>query len=153
MNNLYHYIKYRLVLYPILVLVRFFLKKNKLLNHPHFFILGSGRNGSTLLATILNAHKNIVIPPEQFLLPYIIIRRYLLFPFNTKAWLKNVKKLYLKKEKTTNWQLDISKIKLKNGSISEIFNQIFLKYKVKHKKEAKYWGEKSPLNTNFIKYI
>ena len=41
---------------------------------------------------------------------------------------KNVKKLYLKKEKTTNWQLDISKIKLKNGSISEIFNQIFLKY-------------------------
>ena len=43
--------------------------------------------------------KNIVIPPEQFLLPYIIIRRYLLFPFNTKAWLKNVKKLYLKKRK------------------------------------------------------
>jgi len=153
MNNLYHYIKYRLVLYPILLLVRFFLKENKILNHPHFFILGSGRNGSTLLATILNAHKNIVIPPEQFLLPYIIIRRYLLFPFNTKAWLKNVKKLYLKKEKTTNWQLDISKIKLKNGSISEIFNQFFLKYKVKHKKEAKYWGDKSPLNTNFIKYI
>jgi len=153
MNNLYQYIKYRLIFYPVLVVIRFFLKKTKTLNHPHFFIIGSGRNGSTLLATILNAHKDIIIPPEQFLLPYIIIRRYLLFPFNPKAWLKNVKKLYLKKEKTTNWQIDISSIKLKNGSISEIFNQIFLKYKDKNKKEAKYWGDKSPLNTNFIKYI
>ena len=84
MNNLYHYIKYRLVLYQILVLVRFFFKKNKFLNKINFFILFSLINLSTLLDTILNYHKNIVI----LNLLYIIIRRYLLFPFNTKHGLK-----------------------------------------------------------------
>ena len=38
-----------------------------------FFIFGSGRNGSTLLARLLNTHSQIFLPPEQFALPYTII--------------------------------------------------------------------------------
>jgi len=43
------------------------------LSNPPFFILGSGRNGSTLLSAILNSHQSVFIPPEQFVLPFSIM--------------------------------------------------------------------------------
>lgn len=153
MNSIYDFIKYRLIFYPIIYIVRLFFKKTDELKIPHFFILGSGRNGSTLLASILNGHRDIVIPPEQFLLPYIILRKYLFYFFNSQAWLNNVKKLFRNKSKTTNWNIDLNNITLSQGSIAQVFNQIFLHYKNTINKDAKYWGDKSPLNTNFIKYI
>lgn len=37
---------------------------------PFVFIIGSGRNGSTLLASLLNQHPDFYCPPEQYALPY-----------------------------------------------------------------------------------
>ena len=72
------FIKYRLIL-VFVNLFRFFSFRSNSRLKNNFFILGSGRNGSTLLASILNAHHNLFIPPEQFVLPYVIMKRYLCF--------------------------------------------------------------------------
>ena len=70
-------IKYRF-LFPLLIYVFDLIcnvnKKIKKtpLTKP-FFIYGSGRNGSTLLASLLNNNENISIPPEQYVMPHAII--------------------------------------------------------------------------------
>jgi len=153
MKTLYKKIKYKYFLISIVQLFRFFSKSPSKIENPHFFIIGSGRNGSTLLATILNAHKQIVIPPEQFVLPYAIIRRYVLFFWPNRRWVENVKSLISDTEKTIKWDIDIEDINFKGKDIPFLFNNIFNTYKDKFKPECKIWGDKSPLNTNFIKYI
>lgn len=153
MKTLYKRIKYKHFLFAIAKLFRFFSKKPSKIENPHFFITGSGRNGSTLLATILNAHKEVIIPPEQFVLPYAIIRRYIFFFWTDSRWVKNVKGLILNTEKTIKWDIDIENINYKGKDIPFLFNNIFNIYKDTSKPESKIWGDKSPLNTNFIKYI
>ena len=153
MKIFYNRIKYRILLYFPFVIIKQIFKKGNSLKTPHFFILGSGRNGSTLLATVLNAHKDIVIPPEQFVLPYAILRRYLFFFWSFKSWINNVKKLFLTKDKTTKWNLNLDNLSSQDNSIASLFNEIFTSYKNSKNPNAKYWGDKSPINTNFIKYI
>ena len=34
-------------------------------NIPFFFIIGRPRSGTTLLQTLLDAHPNVIIPPES----------------------------------------------------------------------------------------
>ena len=72
--NKYEKIKYSIILFFVNL---FRNKKKDYSSENSFFILGSGRNGSTLLSSILNAHKSLFIPPEQFVLPYAIMKRYL----------------------------------------------------------------------------
>ena len=75
MTSNYQLIKYRLLIPSLIKLVKLF-RKNKnyhSISEQPFFILGSGRNGSTLLASILNSNPNILIPPEQYVLPYSIM--------------------------------------------------------------------------------
>ena len=43
-------------------------------NLPFFFILGRPRSGTTLLRTILDAHPNIVIPPENSYLIHLYFK-------------------------------------------------------------------------------
>ena len=153
MRTLYSRIKYKYLLYPLVVFFRLFSINKKPLDRPHFFIIGSGRNGSTLLATILNAHKDILIPPEQFILPYAILRRYLFFFWSSERWMNNVKQLFLTNTKTIKWNLDIGDIVGNKKSISSLFNNIFTKYQEREKPGSIIWGDKTPLNTNFIRYI
>ena len=69
-----------------------------------FFILGSGRNGSTLLASTLSQYQNIYIPPEQFVLPYAIMKFRLFNFFSWKRLTKIIWNDYKKEENTTNWK-------------------------------------------------
>ena len=153
MRNFFSRLKYNYLIYPILYFFRLFSKKSKKIESPHFFILGSGRNGSTLLASMLNTHKDILIPPEQYILPYAIMRKYLLFFWSTKKWLNNIKSLFNQKDKTTKWRIDLSHINVETKNISELFEKIYNFYQKKNKPQSTIWGDKTPLNTNFIKYI
>lgn len=153
MKTVYKKIKYKYFLFAIAQIFRFFSKRPSKIENPHFFIIGSGRNGSTLLATILNAHKEIVIPSEQFVLPYAIIRRYIFFFWSDRRWVRNIKRLITNTEKTIKWDIDIENIKSNGKDIPFLFNNIFNIYKDKSKPDSKIWGDKSPLNTNFIQYI
>ena len=76
--NKYKQIKYRVIIWNLVRFIKlFFANYHSKIKNPPFFILGSGRNGSTLLSSILNAHPELFIPSEQFILPYTIMRRYI----------------------------------------------------------------------------
>lgn len=153
MKSIYKKIKYKYFLFAISKFFRLFSKSSSKIENSHFFIIGSGRNGSTLLATILNAHKDIIIPPEQFVLPYAIIRRYVFFFWSSKRWVSNIKSLITTSEKTIKWDINVNDVNCKRKDVSFLFNNIFNTYKEKFKPNSKIWGDKSPLNTNFIKHI
>ncbi|MBE50361.1 MAG: hypothetical protein CMP51_01570 [Flavobacteriales bacterium] len=153
MNKMYKILMYRYLIFPFVTVIRHFSKSGSNVDQPHFFIFGSGRNGSTLLATILNAHKNIYIPPEEFVLPYAIIRRYFFFFWSSNKWMTDVLRLFHNPSKTIKWSTDFNSNQLNKKDIPLLFSSIFTNQMKKNKPEAIIWGDKSPLNTNFVKYI
>ncbi len=125
----------------------------KQLSKPPFFILGSGRNGSTLLASILNAHDDIFIPPEQFVLPYAIMKRYIYFLQSKDNWKESVMSALMQENKTLNWDFKKDNILLENKSVGDLFNCIYVNYASQKNKSISIWGDKTPLNTHFIDFI
>lgn len=114
-----------------------------------FFILGSGRNGSTLLASTLSQYQNIHIPPEQFVLPYAIMKFRLFNFFSWKRLMKIIWNDYNKEENTTNWKFyheDLKDSKSLRGILDKIYSS-------STNKKFKIWGDKTPQNTYFIKHI
>lgn len=146
------HIKYKIILF-IVNCLRLFISKtdNKIIDN--FFILGSGRNGSTLLASILNAHKDLFVPPEQFVLPYAIMRRYLSCFKTTNTWKNDVVKMLSEKKKTLNWNVNLNDIKIEYKNVSSLFNKIYLRYANQNKGQITMWGDKTPINTHFINFI
>ena len=147
----YDIIKYRCILIAV-NFIRFFKKKRNIDSSNSFFILGSGRNGSTLVASILNADKNIFIPPEQFVLPYAIMKKYLL-PYTTNVWQKDVLGMFKEERKTLNWNAKLKDVIITDKNIYNFFNQIYISYAKSIQKNIKLWGDKTPINIHFIKYI
>lgn len=145
------FIKYRLIL-VFVNLFRFFSFRSNSRLKNNFFILGSGRNGSTLLASILNAHHNLFIPPEQFVLPYVIMKRYLCFQ-TINNWKNDVINMLVKDKKTLNWDVNLDNIELDRKDVFSLFNLIYLRYARKYKKEIAMWGDKTPLNIHFSHFI
>ena len=114
-----------------------------------FFILGSGRNGSTLLASTLSQYQNIHIPPEQFVLPYAIMKFRLFNFFSWKRLTKIIWNDYKKDGNTTNWrfyQRDLKESKSLRGILDKVYSS-------STNKKFKIWGDKTPQNTYFIKHI
>ena len=122
--------------------------KDKLSCEP-FFILGSGRNGSTLLASTLSQYQNIHIPPEQFVLPYAIMKFRLFNFFSWKRLMKIIWSDYKKSGNTTNWKFYKSDLR-ESKSLRGILDKI---YSSSTNKKFKIWGDKTPQNTYFIKHI
>lgn len=114
-----------------------------------FFILGSGRNGSTLLASTLSQYQNIHIPPEQFVLPYAIMKFRLFNFFSWKRLTKIIWNDYNKEGNTTNWQFNQKDLK-ESKSLKGILDKV---YSSSTNKKFKIWGDKTPQNTYFIKHI
>lgn len=126
-----------------------------------FFILGSGRNGSTLLATLLNYHQNIYVPPEQYSLPYSIFKWHL---FRFYSW-KKMMDIFLRdlKLSNANWELtDKDEVELREilfsmpdpkRKISNAFTMVLDYYGKKEVKELLQVGEQSPLMTDFSEQI
>lgn len=115
-----------------------------------FFVLGSGRNGSTLLASTLNKYENIHIPPEQFVMPYAIMKFRLL---NFLSWHRLKKMIWAefkKESRTTNWTFRINFFSKDVRSLQGIFDEV---YSSSSNKDFKIWGDKTPQNTFFIKKI
>lgn len=115
-----------------------------------FFILGSGRNGSTLLASTLNQYQNIHIPPEQFVLPYAIMKFRLFNFFPWKRLTKIIWKDYKKEGNTTNWKFYNQGDLKESTSLKGILDKV---YTASANKKFKIWGDKTPQNTYFMKHI
>ncbi len=144
-------IKYKIILVLINFIRLFTFKKSN--NKESFFIIGSGRNGSTLLSTILNAHKDIFIPPEQFVLPYAIMKRYVFF-YKRNDFINNyIINMFSNNKKTLNWDFSFNNIEVNNKCINDIYSNIYINYSMQKGKKIKKWGDKTPLNIHFIKFI
>jgi hypothetical protein len=160
-SNLKFKIKYRflipLIIYIFDVIFNTSKKKIKSLSTKPFFIYGSGRNGSTLLASLLNCNENISIPPEQYVMPYAIMDWKLNKFQSYNKFINNILRSLSIKSKTSNWKFDINNVRQKllnipkkQQSLSFIFDCIYNNY---DKSKNSIWGDKTPMNTHFSKYI
>lgn len=133
---------------------------NRSIKQDPVFIIGSGRNGSTLLASLLNNHDKIFFPPEQYALPYVMLYWKLggCFCFNTFSNFSI--RTFLKPRNNQNWLLkpsdfdDIkSKLKSPDSDLIDIIDTVYLNYAGKYKSGVQVYGDQSPVNTQFLYLI
>ena len=125
-----------------------------------FFIIGSGRSGTTLLRTILNGHASIVIPPEIF----GFRNGYMKYKFyQWKDW-DHVSKIVINTYKNGKefflWDISLKPIYNKveclpneNQTFARLIDLIFREYLEENKPTAQFWGDKTPLNTFYLEWI
>lgn len=125
-----------------------------------FFILGSGRNGSTLLSMILNGHSQLMIPPEQYALHYAAIRFQL---YNFLIWQDIVKIVvgdFANSKNNEGWNVnfnslyqEINEVPKKKRSFQLIVDKIIQYYAQQHRITFDQWGDKSPSTIWFIEEV
>ena len=126
-----------------------------------FFILGSGRNGSTLLSSMINNHSEIIVPLENYVLPYAIIKYRL---YNFLEW-SDLTRLIIAdfddETQTEFWELSfkgfynqMKELPKNERSFRRLYHEINLLYAKQKGFEKKIaWGDKSPHNIRKIEYI
>tara|TARA_B110000285_G_scaffold33979_1_gene35867 strand:- start:207 stop:1145 length:939 start_codon:yes stop_codon:yes gene_type:complete len=125
-----------------------------------FFILGSGRNGSTLLSSMLNQHSKIVVAPEQYFLHLSYIKFRLL---NILEW-KDIVKIVFGEAMNPNtapyWKLNLGEaipqmydLPKSERSLTRLIDEIFVQYAKSQKPSFEVWGDKTPKNILYVKYL
>ena len=126
-----------------------------------FFIIGSGRSGTTLLRRILNSHSELFIPPETYEIgPSIQQFRVI----NNIGWNNLVKLVYANFEFNSdfhafnmgslkNLYVEVCSYDDSQRTLAHILNALYLHYRKEHKIEAGRWGDKTPLNTLYLQEI
>lgn len=122
-------------------------------NEP-FFIVGSGRSGSTLLRAMLCAHPNIGIPPENGALRNVY-RAYVLYGgMPWEVLVEHVLVELYKAESFMHWDMDRSELGVqlkqlpdKHRTLNSVITVIYQDYLEKQFVGASLWGDKTPLNT------
>ena len=127
--------------------------------HP-FFIIGSGRSGTTLLRAMLCGGGEVAIPPESYVLP-VVIRKYA--SMRVMPW-EALSSLILSEfedyPEFVHWGIDIGEcyrearaLKGEGRNLSNLINIIYSKYAKKMFPDTKRWGDKSIVNTLHLKLI
>jgi hypothetical protein len=124
---------------------------------PFLFIMGSGRNGSTLLSAILNNHPGICIPPEHNIIP-VAIRYWYTHPFRT--WNDMTEHVCGFLRRPSQWSLDIAAIQkdllaapASERNVTCILRSIYGYFAQLQGKVNPVFGDKTPSNTFYIKSI
>jgi hypothetical protein len=118
-----------------------------------FFIIGSGRCGSTLLRAILEAHPDVHTPPDTPLGPVMReYRRYSRLPWN--AVLRIVLGHY---EYGPNWDAfelslrplfrELAAYPRDSRNLAALLDGVYRAHAAKHKPSATRWGDKATINT------
>ncbi len=125
-----------------------------------FFVVSSGRTGTTLLASILDRHPEVLVPPEQFVMANAIIKYRLL---NYLEWLDLVSIIvgeFARSKGTMNWELkvneliqDLANLPVEERSLGKIFDALFRSYGTQKGYSFRIWGDKSPLSTDYMELI
>ncbi len=125
-----------------------------------FFILSSGRSGTTLLAALLDQHSQLLVPPEQFVLANTIVKYRL---YNYLEWLDLVSIIvgeFSRTSATMEWNLnageiieELFRLPKNQRSLRVILDHIYTAYGKQHGFSFTTWGDKSPKNTDYFKYI
>ena len=129
--------------------------KNKL--PQPFFIIGSGRNGSTLLNRMLNQHPDLFLPSEQYFLGNSIAKFKL---YNWLLWRDLVKVVIGELMRDTGshtWDFEPNEVfrainESDDKSLQKMTDTIFRTYGEKSK-DFSHWGDTTPLNTCYLPEI
>jgi hypothetical protein len=120
--------------------------------HP-FFIVGSGRSGTTLLRAMLEAHPDLHIPPENALAPLVRdFRRYSRLPWN--ALLRIVLGGLEFHPSWERWELELGPVfrelaasPPRGRNLAAVLDALYRAHGKRHKPSATRWGDKTPPNT------
>lgn len=115
------------------------------------FIIGNPRSGTTLLRLILNAHSNIVIPPEAGFALWL----YKDFKDFTANDLPEFLSKMQATKKMKNWNLDWHKLEqyllLQNPqNYSDLIDRIYGFFVIQSGKKQARWGDKNNFYLNYI---
>lgn len=124
-----------------------------------FFVFGSGRTGSTLLATILNNHPKIFLPSEQYALPYALMKWHL---YRHLAWDQICHLVVHEFSRTINnlsWNVsadlqtaileELKNTSEENRDFELIVSAIFKLYGHQFKQGFSVYGDHSPVTSEF----
>lgn len=137
---------------------RYPLSKNPK-NNP-FFIIGAARSGNTLLRAILAAHNSVAIPPESYALGNIarVWQRN-----NFLEWSELIRLVigaFESHEEFYTWSIDLAplyrkldQIKEQDRSLAAVITEVFSAYSEIHAPGATLWGDKTPLNSEYLPWI
>jgi len=106
------------------------------------FIVGVGRSGTSMLQSMLNAHKDITFPPETH-----FIRTYL----SKKLDLNDVKEKLLQDKDLIKLNIPLEPIFEKSSNLNDFYTQLLISYMQKQNKNIV--GDKDPKNIEFLKLI
>jgi protein-tyrosine sulfotransferase len=137
------------------------LRRNGKLNDINFFLIGSGRSGTTLLRTLLNQYAQIVIPPESHgAIPNAVKKYYSGFAGEWQTLIRKSLHEFNRHKAFQMWNLDLTKTakklaatRSKDQSLNALINHIYEDYKIIHKPNARLIGDKTPFNTLRLKWI
>jgi protein-tyrosine sulfotransferase len=119
-----------------------------------FFIVGSGRCGSTLLRAMLEAHPDLHIPPESALGPMVWdYRRYSRLPWNVVLRILLARLEY--DHRWAAWELalkplfrELDALPLEARNLAAVLAALYRAHTSRHKPSAVRWGDKTPPNTS-----
>lgn len=125
---------------------------------PAFFLLGTGRNGSTLLSCMLNNHADVFVPSEHYAFPKTLALWNISSLLGWERYVDSVIENF--KTKNIAWQIDWNKasVELKkitegNRNINYLIHYLYSEEAACHEMEFKLWGDKTPLNTDCLPLI
>lgn len=121
-----------------------------------FFIVGSGRSGTTLLRAMLEAHPDVHIPPENVLGSVVpVYRRYSRLP-----WTALLRVILTHFEYYPHWEtFDLTLGPLfrklaghppQERNLAAIVDALYRAHAREHKTSANRWGDKTPINSIFL---
>ena len=130
------------------------------IKYKPFFIIGSGRSGTTLLRAILQTHPEVHIPPETYVLGRVIknYKRYSRLPWRVMLIIILAEFEYHSEFGTFGVSLSELYRKLKvclpeERNLAHVLNSFYMFHAKTVKPTATKWGDKTPKNTFYLSRI
>jgi hypothetical protein len=146
-------------LYKLLIMIKGRRLKSSIMYKP-FFIIGSGRSGTTLLRAILQTHPEVHIPPETYVLGRVIknYKRYSRLPWRVLLIIILAEFEYHPEFGTFGISLRKLYHKLKaclpeEQNLAHVLNSIYMFHANTVTPSAARWGDKTPMNTFYLDRI
>lgn len=124
----------------------------------NFYVMAIGRSGTTLLANILDAHPNIVVPPETFFVLHLERKYKNVTVWNDKTIRQFIDDVYVDRPFRLMWKVPrnvVEKSFLQQPKVSnfnEACNRIRESYRASFEtKNIELIGDKHPIYSNFCK--
>ncbi len=124
----------------------------------NFYVMAIGRSGTTLLAYILDAHPNIVVPPESFFVLHLERKYKHITDWNDKTIQNFIDDVYVDRSFRLMWKVPRKTVEEsfsqqpKVTGFDEACNRIRASYNASFKtKSIELYGDKHPIYSHFFK--